>query len=528
MKPRTPFADPVVLVSWVSVGHAAAPFLDVLGHKASPLFRRVQKLYLCWRQTRSENGKREKDVLGETQRTLRKELGVRCPELLAVPWKTQASPIDHGEILPFAEDVLRRVREENPEATIVIHLSPGTPAMHAVWLTLGSTSFISGPVRLIQGLKKGDRTAKASPVVEVEVSLDSWLQRFRASRPERAEDLDDGQLWDPAAIRSPALRGVLEKIERWAPLPAPVLLTGERGVGKTTLANLIRARSPFQKQGGGAWPSVVCGQFRVNPQLARSELFGHKKGAFSGASEDRKGLLEAADGDTLFLDEVADIDRDTQRLLMAALEGRGFRRIGENTVRHSSFRLVCATNRPLGQLRSECLDPDFFDRIGVFIIEVPPLRSCREDLPLFWKQSLRKAAAQVGVGKELRTSVSSADRILEELSARPLTGNLRDLQRLALHILAALKASDEHGRAIEKAFAELDALSEQEDASTAPLTMRLPLAGGLKAELEAHEALWLKVAMAWSRGNQSEAASLLGMNRRTFADRWTRLGGNNA
>jgi len=102
----------------------------------------------------------------------------------------------------------------------------------------------------------------------------------------------------------------------------------------------------------------------------------------------------------LFFDEIADIDRDTQRLLMAAIEGRGFQRVGDSKVRHSSFRLVCATNRLLNELRKGVLDLDFFDRIAVFVLSVPPLRQCREDLPDAWRQVLARAAGSVGGAME--------------------------------------------------------------------------------------------------------------------------------
>lgn len=130
----------------------------------------------------------------------------------------------------------------------------------------------------------------------------------------------------------------------------------------------------------------------MNPELARSELFGHRRGAFTGATSDREGLLEQSDGDTLFLDEVADLDRDTQRLLMAALEGRGFHRLGDDKARRSRFRLVSATNQPLETLATRTLDRDFFDRVAVFVLRVPPLRECRDDLPDFWRRVLEWAA----------------------------------------------------------------------------------------------------------------------------------------
>jgi DNA-binding NtrC family response regulator len=395
--------------------------------------------------------------------------------------------------------------------------------MHAVWLVLGTTSFIDGPVTLIQTADERGRAAGQPPVQEVRFTLDTWLHRYRRARPKATGMEDDGQLWDPARARSRPLREALEQLVRWAPLSAPVLLMGERGTGKTTLANFLRAMSPFQKHGDGEWPVVVCGQFRVNRELARSELFGHKGGAFTGATADRKGLLEDADGDTLFLDEIADIDHDTQRLLMAAVEGRGFHRLGDNQRRHSSFRLVSATNRPLEELIGGVLDPDFFDRIAVFTLRVPPLRECREDIPDLWRSVLGRTARLVGTLVEGWGDFADNEVLLEALASHVLPGNLRDLQRVAFHLLAALNARESPTIAIRNA---LNSLAEQPLApkglpSIAELRARLPLPGGLEAHLCSYRHRWVDAALAAADGNQSQAARLLGVKRETLRD-WQR------
>lgn len=139
-----------VLVSWVSVNHRAAPLLTALHAPKSPLRSRVRRVYICWREAPAPDGDREREALRQTISELRKELAPHCPEIVKLPWKTSASPTDHAAIRPFAELVLGRVRGENPDSLIAVHLSPGTPAMHAVWLTLSATGFISGPMELIQ------------------------------------------------------------------------------------------------------------------------------------------------------------------------------------------------------------------------------------------------------------------------------------------------------------------------------------------------------------------------------------------
>lgn len=511
-----------VLVSWVSVNHRAAPLLTALRDKKGALCGGIRKLYLCYRDSPEEDGEREKIALKETLVELRAELRAECPELEKVPWRTTASPTDHAVIRPFAEQILQRVRSLHPTAHVFIHISPGTPAMHAVWLVLGATGYIEGPLTLIQTADERGRKAGLPATQPVRFEIETYLRQFRRQRPRRAGPEDDGRIWEPTRIKSPALREVFRQLERWAPLRAPVLLLGERGTGKTTLAHFLRAMSPFQKEQEGGWPVVVCGQFRSNRELARSELFGHRKGAFTGATSDREGLLEKADGDTLFLDEIADIDRDTQRLLMAALEGRGFQRLGDSLVRHSRFRLVAATNRPIAELVGDALDPDFYDRLAVCTLTVPPLRACRKDLPELWQSVLRRVAVLSEIRSDSWRGYENHAELLRGLCAHPLHGNLRDLQRVAFHLLSALAAGDEDKAAIACALSALTAAGTEEALPHAEeLCARLPLRGGLPAHLDEYRRRWLEAALSVAGNNQSEAARLLGVKRETLRD-WRR------
>lgn len=502
----------------------AAPLLSALD-EASPLYGKIAKVYLLWRDA---PGAEDHGVLTDIVGTLRTQLDPHCPEVIRVAWKTTAQPTDHDAIRKIAEKALRRARDENPSAHIYVHLSPGTSSMHAVWVTLCSTEFVSPPLTMIQGTPKEKRGEHAPPIEPVSVAFDSWLRRIRVSRP--ASQHEDAANWEPTELAEDgAMRRVLRQLDELADIPAPVLLLGERGTGKTTLANYLRATGRFQARDARGkpkpeWQSVVCGQFRGEVNLARSELFGHARDAFTGATRERVGRMELADGDCLFLDEIADIDKDTQRLLIRAVEKGRFHRMGENVERTSTFRLICATNRTLGDLAGGLLDADFFDRIAVFTVEVPPLRACREDLPVFWRDILRRIAKKADVAAPGWETFLDDDHVVAGLRASALRGNVRDLQRVAWHIVVALHA----GRGVEVARAAgLAVLQGAEDEALPSVELVrswLPLALPLPTRLDALRDRYVEAALAAAGGNQSEAARLLGVKRETLKS-WPRGGG---
>jgi DNA-binding NtrC family response regulator len=256
--------------------------------------------------------------------------------------------------------------------------------------------------------------------------------------------------------------------------------------------------------------------------LAQSALFGHVAGAFTGADDDREGLLSLADRDTLFLDEIGDLDRATQRLLIHAVEGRGFHRLGDaKTLLRSDFRLLTATNRPIEELGGDRLDEDFFDRVAAITLQVPPLRACREDLPAFWNRVVRKARTTARVDPPGWEHLLDHPVLLDLLAQHPLPGNFRDLQRAAYHALAHLNAGATPEQAARRASESLGtgAPDAPDDWNIAELQARLPLLAGLDSHLDHYEATWLRAALLTANDNKAEAARLLGLQRNTFNDR---------
>lgn len=421
------------------------PTMTLLGDTDSEWYGKVQNALLLYR-----DDKQSVDVFNATQKEVRSKVskvkvaGVRCSDV--------ADPTDHKAILEWLQRELPAWRARFADHRWVIHLSPGTPAMQTAWLLLAEISWLGDRPILVKSYRKRDRP-DGPRVQEVDYALDTILSAHRATQLTRPVPPEEAFQLPLEKARSPRLREVLKRAGRFARLSVPILLQGERGTGKTTMASVIRAASPFGALGAN-WPTVACGQF--SGDLIRDELFGHAKGAFSGAVADRQGLLELLDGDTLFLDEVGDIDGDTQRMLVRALEEKKFQRLGDNQDRVSRFRLVTATNRTLGEL-AERLDADFFDRIAAFRVTLPALREIPEDLPWLWREVYQSALERSQAESDLcRLSDDVHDELVAALHQHRLPGNLRDLLRVAWHLQAALTDRAKVGDAVTFALDALD------------------------------------------------------------------------
>jgi DNA-binding NtrC family response regulator len=220
---------------------------------------------------------------------------------------------------------------------------------------------------------------------------------------------------------SEAIRKVLKEIESVAQSNASVIITGESGTGKELVARAIHANSPRR-----FFPlvSVHCGA--LTESLLESELFGHEKGAFTGAVYNRKGRFEMADSGTIFLDEIATISQKMQVELLRVLESKSFVRVGGNKEITSDFRVICATNRDLkGMVEKGIFREDLFYRLNVVNINVPPLRERTEDIPLLVEYFIKKYCTTMN--RPLITIDSSALKRLEEFT---FPGNIRELENM--------------------------------------------------------------------------------------------------
>lgn len=438
-----------VLISWIAVNNdpferqwpddgyrvvdgepVPGPTLTVLLDEDSPFASTIHDVVLL--HTKTKGMEREYRAVEETAKVLRK----RLPELRLhlVPWHGD-DPTDHRAIFEFLREKMPELRRRFPDREFVIHISPGTPSMQTIWVLMAETGFVESPFILVKSYRRSDRHGRPA-VAPVELGIETFYKVYRASRPRHAASEEQGVVWDPGKFRTERMRRLFVEARRFASLNVPVLLLGERGTGKTMLASWIRLHSPFRREAqDGRWPAVACGQY--SPETMRAELFGYRKGAFTGATSDREGLLAAADGDTLFLDEVGDVSPDLQRLLIKTIEEKEYLPLGADRPRKSDFRLLAATNVEGAELRRR-LDPDFLDRISPLTLRLPSLRDIRSELPWLWETTYWEATSRSGAGRGLAQIDSDLHhRVVSVLERHPLPGNLRDLFGVAYRLLAA-------------------------------------------------------------------------------------------
>ncbi|NOK35597.1 sigma 54-interacting transcriptional regulator [Corallococcus exercitus] len=406
-----------------------------------------------------------------------------------------ADPTRHEAVYARVRDeVLPRVRSC---AALHINVSPGTPAMHSVWLILHAAgAFPSGTQLWSSQL---DKRKGLQRIERVEFKVRTYLGEIR--RVER--EAPAVTAYDPEP-KSRARTEALESLRRYSCIPgAPLLVVGERGTGKTSLVETYLA--PLKQR---RLTALACGTLEgADVRIAESELFGHMKGAFTGADKGRDGLIKQAEGGVLFLDEVQDLPKALQRKLVRLLQDnrRRYRPVGADQEAEADVDVVCASNLSL-EVLSERLDADLFDRLGLLTVRVPPLRECREDLPDDWQRvwlSLRRDGS-------FPESAPVSRLLLEALATAPLSGNLRDLQRLAFLVMAWWP---DHGeRALDKV------LGDWRKAQAAPPAGGTDFGNGSRSERLVHFrqglARWAKAT--W--GTWTEASRALECDEKTLRE----------
>ncbi|MDE2724993.1 MAG: sigma 54-interacting transcriptional regulator [Gemmatimonadota bacterium] len=345
----------------------------------------------------------------------------RAPTPHQLFYRQLSSPTHFGEIYEIAASICQEALDQYGDQTeLTFHLSPGTPAMAAVWIILAKTRF---PAELIESSRAyGVQTASVPFDISAEF-LPTLLQKPDAQLRSLSEEKPtESANFENIIYRSPAIARVVEKAKRVAVRNIPVLFEGESGTGKELFAGAIHQRS-LRK---GEFIPVNCGA--IHPNLVESELFGHKKGAFSNAYEDREGHFEQANKGTIFLDEIGELPKDIQVTLLRVLDKKEVVRVGESKPRKVDVRIVAATNRNLIEEVSEGrFREDLFYRLAVAYLKLPPLREREGDMGLLIDHSLERInqenEAQPGY-KHKKISAGARNLILNY----HWPGNIRELQ----------------------------------------------------------------------------------------------------
>jgi PAS domain S-box-containing protein len=320
-------------------------------------------------------------------------------------------------------------------------------------------------------------------------------ERIRNENLALREQINQAFMFEEIVGSSPALQAVLSSVVKVAPTDSTVLITGETGTGKELIARAIHKHS---QRSGQAFISVNCAS--IPSSLIASELFGHEKGAFTGAVQRRQGRFEMAHSGTIFLDEVGELPAETQIALLRVLQERQFERVGGNRIISTDVRVIAATNRDLtAAIAAGTFRSDLFYRLNVFPIEAPPLRKRKEDIPMLVEYFAKRYAEKVG--KQIRKIDMNT---LELCQSYPWPGNVRELQNI---VERSIILSSGETFCIEKAWL----------AGPEPARQQLP--GSLADTLQNQEREIIETALAECKGKVAGpegAAAKLGIPRSTL------------
>ena len=422
---------------------------------------------------------------------------------------------------PDADSMMRKLRTQVPDAVISDIRMPGTDGLQLLARIRSSHpelpviittahSDLDSAVASYQG-GAFEYLPKPFDIDEVVTVTKRALAHGRAKQQESAAQEESG----PTEIigEAPAMQEVFRAIGRLSHSLITVLINGESGTGKELVAHALHRHSPR-----ATGPFIALNMAAIPKDLMESELFGHEKGAFTGAQSQRRGRFEQADGGTLFLDEIGDMPHDTQTRLLRVLADGEFYRVGGHTPVQVSVRIIAATHQNLEQLvREGRFREDLYHRLNVIRIHLPGLRERREDIPRLARHFLARAAEELGGETKLLLPETEA-----YIAALPWQGNVRQLENVCrwLTVMAAgrevhvvdlpteLQTSGAIATVSGDWVAELRAWADAE--------VRRGMPRLLDAATPRFETVMIEVALAHTRGRRGEAAELLGWGRNTL------------
>ena len=389
-------------------------------------------------------------------------------------------------------EVLTRVKEVTPETEVMVITAHGTIEKVVEAMKLGAVDFITKPFSSEEFGVKVDRL------------LTDREERARLRRENQALRVENTYLKEEAQARygeivgeSEPMQEVFRWIDRVARSDSTVMVYGESGTGKELVARAIHAGSPRRE---GPFVRVNCGA--LNESLLDSELFGHEKGAFTGAEKQRRGRFELAHGGTLFLDEIATVPGTTQVRLLRVLQERELERVGGEETIEVDVRIIAATNAAPDDLKGDgTFREDLFYRLHVVPLLIPPLRERREDIPLLVSHFIEKLRDRTASSVE-----SATDEALRQLAAHDWPGNVRELENVIERALVMAEGDELDAENVPDLSGGMSAMATGDEERSLP-------ANGmdLNSAVEGLEERLLRQALENAEGVKAEAARLLGL-----------------
>jgi DNA-binding NtrC family response regulator len=393
-------------------------------------------------------------------------------------------------------DVLRASKEERPETSVVMITAHGSEKIAVEAMKAGADDYVPKPF---------DND-------ELRVVVARSLERHRLERENRLlrEQVQRDFGFDNLIGSGAAMRRVFETIQKVAETDLSVMIRGESGTGKELVAQALHSTSSRRSR-----PFVAVNCAAINRELVESELFGHEKGAFTGADRRRVGRFEAADGGTIFLDEIGDMAAETQAKVLRVLEERQLERVGSTETIEVDVRVVCATHRDLEEeIEAGRFREDLYYRLKVVEIELPPLRERIEDLAALSDRFLGQVAERLD--REKSTLGTPA---LARLARHGWPGNIRELRNV-LERATVLSASSEISED------DLQLTIEGDGTLQTVADLDLAFADAKRQTVERFERQYLSQALEENEGNVSRTAAAIGMVRQSLQQKIRELGLN--
>lgn len=435
----------------------------------------------------------------------------RAAPSITVHRRSLRSPIDFRDIYRASVDVLDSLRDRlGAQAAFSYHLSPGTPVMAAVWILLAKTSYRA---TLLQSSRE-----QGAEVADVPFDIAAeFLPDLARSVDRRAASVAEarapgGAKFGNIVYRSAAMGAVVDRAQRMAARSLPVLIEGESGTGKELLAVAIHNESP---RSGKRFVPVNCGA--IPPELLESEFFGHKKGAFTGASTDRLGHFREAHGGTLFLDEIGEMPLAMQVKLLRALQEQSVTPVGESEPIKVDVRIISATNRSLvDEVAAGRFREDLLFRLAVGVLRLPPIRDRKGDLQLLIDDRLayvnEQSAPEIGY-RPRKLSVQARNVLM----SHSWPGNVRELQNTLQRATLMTDAETLGEAVIRESLLALPAARQRNEGVLGRDVSRGIDLPTLVDEVKRH---YIDEALRFTENNKTRAAALLGLNSHQTLSNW--------